>query len=306
MRQKFYNALSDLLKNKREEEYMLRLQEVKLAKEKIGKKSAKDYRYILFVFIVKKKSSNPKRGLVSKPMLHNAFNSRAQVDLIDMQSQIYNEFKFIMIYQDHLTKFILLRHLKSKRAEEIVFNLIDIHTTFGAPAILHSDNGREFVNTMITELDMIWGDIKIVHGKPKHSQSQWSVERANRDVEDILATWMAENNSRDWPSGIKFVQFRKNRAFHSGIGRSPYEAMFGCPVRLGVASVGFPLDETTNLNQEEDIGEIDNDINIRQEDDIENNLDGVQLTNNEHLNKTDILNERQLSAKCLENRAKKD
>lgn len=38
--------------------------------------------------------------------------------------------------------------------------------------------------------------------------------------------------------------------------------MFGCPVRLGVASVGFPLDETTNLNQE-DIEEIDNDINIR-------------------------------------------
>ncbi|XP_016659069.1 uncharacterized protein LOC107883478 isoform X2 [Acyrthosiphon pisum] len=147
MRQKFYNALSDLLKNKREdnksflnkEEYMLRLQEVKLAKEKIGKKSAKDYRYIR-------------------------------------------------------------------------------------------------------------------------------------------------------------------------IGRSPYEAMFGCPVRLGVASVGFPLDETTNLNQEEDIEEIDNDINIRQEDDIENNLDGVQLTNNEHLiniRQDEILNDRQLSAKCLENQAKK-
>jgi len=54
MRQKFYNALSDLLKNKREdnnsflnkEEYLLRLQEVKLSKKKIGKKSAKDYRYI--------------------------------------------------------------------------------------------------------------------------------------------------------------------------------------------------------------------------------------------------------------------
>lgn len=62
--------------------------------------------------------------------------------------------------------------------------------------------------------------------------------------------------------------------------------MFGCPVRLGVASVGFPLNETTNLNQEEDIEEIDNDINIRQEDDIENNLDGVQLTNNEHLSES--------------------
>jgi len=28
-----------------------------------------------------KKSSNPKRGLVSKPILHSTFNSRAQIDL---------------------------------------------------------------------------------------------------------------------------------------------------------------------------------------------------------------------------------
>jgi len=62
----------------------------------------------------------------------------------------------------------------------------------------------------------MWSDIKIFHGKPRHSQSQGSVERANRDVEDILVTWMAENISKDWLSGIKFVQFRKNRAFHSG------------------------------------------------------------------------------------------
>ncbi|CAI6373006.1 unnamed protein product [Macrosiphum euphorbiae] len=43
-------------------------------------------------------------------------------------------------------------------------------------------------------------------------------------------------------------------------------------------------------------------------DDIENNLDGVQLTNNEHLiniRQDEILNERKLSAKCLENQAKK-
>jgi len=54
--------------------------------------------------------------------------------------------------------------------------------------------------------------------------------------------------------------------------------MFGCPVRLGVASVGFPLNEPANLNKEEDIDKI---INIRQEGDIDNILNGVQLVNNE-------------------------
>ncbi|XP_043469875.1 KRAB-A domain-containing protein 2-like [Leptopilina heterotoma] len=60
-----------------------------------------------------------KRGLVSKPILHSEMNSRCQVDLIDLQSQADQQFKFIMVYQDHLTKFVLLRPLTSKRAEEI-------------------------------------------------------------------------------------------------------------------------------------------------------------------------------------------
>jgi len=106
--------------------------------------------------------------------------------------------------------------LKTKLAEEVAYNLLNIYTTFGAPAILYSDNGREFVNKTINELHAMWGDVKIVNGKPRHIQSQGSVERANRDVEDMLATWMAENKSSDWPSGLKFIQFRKNRAFHSG------------------------------------------------------------------------------------------
>jgi hypothetical protein len=165
---------------------------------------------------VKKKSSTPKRGLVSRPILHSNFNSRAQVDLIDMQSQSYNDYRFIMVYQDHLTKFVLLKSLKTKRAEEVAFNILEIYTTFGAPLILHSDNGREFVNSVLVELHAMWPEVKIVHGKPRHSQSQGSVERANRDIEEMLGAWMDENKTKDWPAGIKFIQFKKNRALHSG------------------------------------------------------------------------------------------
>jgi len=74
-----------------------------------------------------------------------------------------------MNYQDHLTKFVILRPLKTKRAKEIDFNLMDICTIFGAPSILHSANSREFVNKIIIELNEMWGDIKIVHGKPQQS-----------------------------------------------------------------------------------------------------------------------------------------
>ena len=54
------------------------------------------------------------------------------------------------------------------------------------PLILHSDNGRELVNSFIAKLSAMWNGLKIVHGKPRHCQSQGSVERANRDIEDML------------------------------------------------------------------------------------------------------------------------
>lgn len=133
-----------------------------------------------------------------------------------MQSQKHNEFRFIMVYQDHLTKFVNLRPLKSKRAVEISWNLMKIYTLFGAPAILHSDNGREFVNSIITELHKMWSEVKIVHGKPRNSQSQGSVERANRDIEEMLSAWMEEDQSKDWPNALDIIQFHKNRAFHAG------------------------------------------------------------------------------------------
>lgn len=71
-----------------------------------------------------------------------------QVDLIDLQSQADGDYKFIMVYQDHLTKFVRLRALKTKTAAEVAYHLTDIFSDIGAPIILQSDNGREFANSV--------------------------------------------------------------------------------------------------------------------------------------------------------------
>jgi len=100
-----------------------------------------------------------------------------------------------MVYQDHLTKFCILKPFKSKRAEEVAYYLIDICTVFGAPSVLQSDNGREFRNQIIDSLKEIWPELSIIHGKPRHSQSQGSVVRANQDIENMIITWMKDNNT---------------------------------------------------------------------------------------------------------------
>ena len=52
------------------------------------------------------------------------------MDLIDFQSlKTSLGFKWVMQYQDHFTKFCVLRPLKSKCAAEVALNLIDIKVT---------------------------------------------------------------------------------------------------------------------------------------------------------------------------------
>ncbi|GBO20412.1 hypothetical protein AVEN_35972-1 [Araneus ventricosus] len=93
----------------------------------------------------------------------------------------------------------------------------------------------------------------MVHPKPRHCQRQGGVERANQDIENILNTWMADNQTNTWSEGVRVVQFRKNRAYHFAIKRSPYEAMFGCPSKVGLSSSFIPQNVLYSKNTEEDL-----------------------------------------------------
>ena len=71
-----------------------------------------------------------------KPIISNYMNSCCQVDLIDIQSQPDGYFKYILNYQDYLTKMIVLHPLKSKTAEEVAYELVYIFYDEGAPHVL--------------------------------------------------------------------------------------------------------------------------------------------------------------------------
>ncbi|GFR57889.1 KRAB-A domain-containing protein 2 [Elysia marginata] len=108
--------------------------------------------FTFFCKVCQEKTKRQKtKGVVFRPILSNEFSSRGQVDLIDFQSMGDGQYKWIMVYQDHLTKFVVLRPLTSKRACEVAFQLVDIFTLLGAPVILQSDNGSEFTAVVIKE-----------------------------------------------------------------------------------------------------------------------------------------------------------
>ena len=69
-----------------------------------------------------KKPKVTKKGLVVKPMIFNDMNSGAQVDLINIQSQAGGQNKWILVYQDHFTKFCIFDQLHLSLSLKLLSN----------------------------------------------------------------------------------------------------------------------------------------------------------------------------------------
>jgi len=97
-----------------------------------------------------------------------------------------------------------------------------------------------------------------MHGKPRHFQSQGSVERSNQNVRDMLVAWISDNNTKTWSEGLRFMQSKKNRALHSGIKTSPYEAMFGTAQSIGLGDSLLTEDMYSSIETEEELEQLFN------------------------------------------------
>jgi hypothetical protein len=65
---------------------------------------------------------------------------------------------------------------------------------------------------------------------------------------------MLENKTEEWSKGLPFVQFYMNSTVHEGIQRSPYEAMFGTTMKMGLGS-SFPIGDVRNVETERDLAD---------------------------------------------------
>lgn len=191
-------------------------------------------------------------GLVRNPIVSGTFNEHVQADLVDMQGQECQEFRFFIVYQDHFTKLVQIRPLKRKTAKATTSAILNFFFTFGPPQTLQTDNGREFRNGMLESVCKALG-IHIARGRPRNSQCNGGVERANQDIEKMLVTWKADNPELPWVTGLQFVQMCKNSALCVPIKMSPFEATFGFKMVHGLHDSNVPKDLLVSTTTEEDL-----------------------------------------------------
>ncbi|XP_063599483.1 SCAN domain-containing protein 3-like [Penaeus indicus] len=103
-----------------------------------------------------KRKRNKTAGVVVKPLLSSEFNSRGEVGLVDMQSLPQAQFKWIMVYQCHLTKSAMLRALTSKTDGEVAFQLPDMFLLFGASAIRANGDIKDMLHAWKADKTHDW------------------------------------------------------------------------------------------------------------------------------------------------------
>ena len=119
-------------------------------------------------------------------------------------------YHYIAHYMDNWSKFHILWPLMKKSVGLVK----RVFPYLGLPKILQSDNGREFVNEIVKEVVRSWlGEIVIISGRPRHSQSQGLVEKGNHLVEmqiQAMKNERKESGDVQWSDWLACIQCKLN------------------------------------------------------------------------------------------------
>jgi hypothetical protein len=195
-----------------------------------------------------------------KPIISSHFRDRIQVDLIDMRTMrkrdVYGLMqRWIMTVKDHSTGLVYLAALPQKKAEYVASELEKYFGFAGFPHILHTDNGKEFIATLVVDMMMRHNpDCFLVTGRPRTPRDQGSVENANRMVKQVLMSLSRERQMQgietNWTKILGQVMSVCNS--HSGTRRystSSYQAVFGLPYHPELRCTVAKLRECKTIGQ---------------------------------------------------------
>ena len=105
---------------------------------------------------------------------------------------------------------------------------------FGVCSSMVTDNGKECSNAVWTGMANQLG-VSALLTTPYHSQTNGATERQHQVLERCL-THLVNEQHDDWSEHLQLVAMSMRSAHNRVIGMSPFEAMFGTPMQLPLAS----------------------------------------------------------------------
>lgn len=150
---------------------------------------------------------------------------QVHVDLFGPLSTSAQGYNYVLVIVDVCTRFCLLRPLPDKTADTTARALYHAFCDFGFPKILVSDNGREFVNSVVEQLKTQSGfDHRVI--TPYYPQANGLAESHVKMAKNLLFKLM-HGNTAEWERFVPAVQVAMNGRIARRHGSAPFSLMFG-------------------------------------------------------------------------------
>lgn len=174
----------------------------------------------------RKSPAERKKGLMQPmPAPSRAFQ-RIGMDLITSFPTSTRGNKYLLVFMDYLTKWPEAVALPNKKADTVARAFVEhVICRHGAPESLLSDRGKEFVNRVLKEVNMLL-KISKLNTSPYHPQTDGMVERFNGTIENMLSK-VVSDDQKDWDTFVPYVLFAYRSTVHEVTGESPFFLMYG-------------------------------------------------------------------------------
>ena len=160
---------------------------------------------------------------------------RLTIDILGFDKATPRGNRYVLVMVDTLTKWAEAVAMPNETAETVARVLVEhVVCRLGAPAQIHSDQGRQFEAELFRQMCTLLG-IRKTRTTPLHPQSDGQTERLNRTLLDLLAK-LAIDSPAEWDNKLPFAMAAYRSTPHSTTGETPNRLMLGrevnTPLRL--------------------------------------------------------------------------
>ena len=172
------------------------------------------------------------KGGQHKPRKHGFPGEVLYMDLVGPMPETPDGMKYIVTLQDGFSRYASATTIPNKEACTVANALLETWITkFGCPVRIHTDQGREFHNS-------IWHQLcdRLQINKtttPSYNPQSNLVERYHRTLNSIMRTHLAREDA-GWSRFLPMATFAYNTKVNATTGLTPFEAFIGRPARLPI------------------------------------------------------------------------
>ena len=153
----------------------------------------------------------------------------------------------VLVFLDHFTKHVMAYVTPNQTDKTVTkFWYQGNISIFRAPARLLSDQGANFMSSIIDEMCRLFG-VKKLWTTPYHPQMNGLVKRSHQTIMWMIGK-QGENKKADWPGHLAEIVHAYNATQSAVMGYSPHYLMFGCRPRLPV-DFYFPTFRSTEVSK---------------------------------------------------------